>query len=73
LRRLLIADAKEVMKKLLKKVPTVSVLHPLDRIRSVLTVMTKYNLYTAAVVDDQKKLVGVVTIDDVMRHLFPEA
>ena len=35
--------------------------------------MTRYNLFTAAVVDKEKKLVGVVTIDDVMRQLFPTA
>lgn len=73
LRRLLIADPKDTMKKLLKKIPSISCLNPLDRVRSILNVMTKYNLYTAAVVDDQNKLVGVVTIDDVMRYLFPEA
>jgi Mg/Co/Ni transporter MgtE len=35
--------------------------------------MTKYNLYTAAVLDKGKKLAGVVTIDDVMRLLAPTA
>lgn len=73
MRRLLVAEEGENMKKLLKKIPPISSLHPLDRINHIIRIMTKYNLFTAAVVDDEKKLVGVVTIDDVMRHLFPEA
>ena len=39
----------------------------------IVKVMTKYNLYTAAVLDKDKNLLGVVTIDDVMRQLYPSA
>jgi len=73
LRRLLIADPKSLMDGLLKKISKISTLEPGFNIRKVIRIMTKYNLYTAAVLDKEKKLVGVVTIDDVMRHLFPEA
>lgn len=73
LRRLLIADPNNPMDNLLKKISKISTLEPDFSVRKVIRIMTKYNLYTAAVVDKEKKLVGVVTIDDVMRHLFPEA
>jgi len=71
LRRILLADKEEVMGKIAKDFPDYSTLKPNDKIRKVIKLMTKYNLYTAAVVDKDKKLLGVVTIDDVMRSLAP--
>ena len=73
LRRLLIADPLTEINKLTKAIPLVSTLRPNDKFRKIIRVMTKYNLYAAAVIDLSGKLVGVVTIDDVMRHLFPNA
>ncbi len=73
MRWLLLSDHKKTMKDLLKNVTFSSVLHPHDKIEKVIEVMTKYDLYTAAVVDKKFKLMGVVCIDDVMRHLFPHA
>jgi Mg/Co/Ni transporter MgtE len=35
--------------------------------------MTKYDLNSVAVVDDENKFLGVVTVDDVMRVLVPNA
>jgi Mg/Co/Ni transporter MgtE len=48
-------------------------LRPTDKMRRVIKLMTKYNLYSAAVVDKNLKLAGIVTVDDVMRQLFPNA
>ena len=73
LRRLLLAGKDEQMKNLAKDFPSYSTLKPNDRIQKVIRLMTKYNLYTGAVLDKEKKLVGVVTIDDVMRLLAPSA
>lgn len=73
LRRLLLAGKEELMKNLAKDFPSYSTLKPNDRIQKVIRLMTKYNLYTAAVLDKDKRLVGVVTIDDVMRLLAPSA
>jgi len=42
-------------------------------VEDVMKVMTKYDLYTAAVLDKEQRMLGVVTIDDVMRHLVPQA
>lgn len=73
LRRLLLAETDMTMQQLLKTLTKASTLKPGDRIEKVIQVMTKYNLFSAAVVDQEGKLAGVVTIDDVMRYLFPNA
>ena len=53
--------------------PHTSVLNVDQDIEEVIKVMTKYDLYTAAVLDKDHRMLGVVTIDDVMRHLAPQA
>lgn len=73
LRRLMVANMETPLKKLAKSFRAPAILKPNDKIQKIIKLMTRYNLYTAAVVDKQKKLVGVVTIDDVMRQLFPTA
>lgn len=73
MRRLLLADKKKLMRHMAKEFPIHSTLKPGDRLSKIVRLMTKYNLYTAAVLDKEKKLVGVVTIDDVMRTLAPSA
>lgn len=72
-RRLLLAKPDALMADLAKQFPKHSSLKPGDKIEKIIKLMTKYNLYTAAVLDKDKKLAGVVTIDDVMRQLFPTA
>jgi len=47
--------------------------HPDKIITEVAKKMTKYNLLSLAVVDHHKKLLGVVTVDDVLRYYVPEA
>ena len=73
LRRLLLAKPEEKIFHLAKEFASHSTLRPHDHVPKIIKLMTKYNLYTAAVVDREKKLVGVVTIDDVMRVLAPRA
>lgn len=73
MRRLLLAPPETPMKKLAKQLPNNSSLKPHDGIKKIIKLMTKYNLYTAAVLDKDKNLLGVVTIDDVMRQLYPTA
>jgi len=73
MRRLLLADKSGLIGKMAKDFPVHSTLRPHDKIPRVIKLMTKYNLYTAAVIDKEKKLLGVVTIDDVMRLLAPSA
>ncbi|MEK9165335.1 MAG: CBS domain-containing protein [Patescibacteria group bacterium] len=73
LRWLLISPSEIKIKKLLKKYPTYSLLRPNQRIPEIVNMMTKYNLFTAAVVDKKNKLLGMVGVDDVMRCLAPNA
>jgi Mg/Co/Ni transporter MgtE len=35
--------------------------------------MTKYNLLSIAVLDSRRVLLGIVTVDDIMRRLVPDA
>ncbi|HOX61091.1 MAG TPA: CBS domain-containing protein [Candidatus Magasanikbacteria bacterium] len=73
LRWIIVSPGKTKMGELIKKIPRGSHIHPDDEVDHIMKVMTKYDLYTAAVVDDENNLVGIVTIDDVMRHLVPNA
>ncbi|MEK9133208.1 MAG: CBS domain-containing protein [Patescibacteria group bacterium] len=74
LRNLIVAaktqSIKEIMRKPNKKLPTIHV----DQTFEYLTrLMTKYNLLSVAVLDKDRKLIGVVTVDDIMRRLVPTA
>ena len=73
IRRLLLADKSTVLSSMAKKFPDHSFLKPHFKMDEIIELMTKYNLYTALVLDKDKKLLGIVTIDDVMRQLFPTA
>lgn len=73
LRRLLVADPNQKLRDLLKISRKVSTLKPDFSMDEIMEVMTRYNLYSAAVLDNKRHLVGVVTIDDIMRQLKPYA
>lgn len=73
LRRLLTAKNNQTLGVLLKQLHPISTLKPDFSVRDIVRVMTKYNLYTAAVINQYDHLLGVVTIDDVMRCLHPDA
>lgn len=72
-RTLLVADPTQTLKQLMKPLPKRSTLRPRHSLKEVVRIMTKYDLFTAAVLDKDRKLAGVVTIDDVMRQLAPNA
>lgn len=73
LRSLLLSDRDVYINKLAKPNEYLTTLHPDDSLDIVVNKMTKYNLYTAAVVDAERKMLGMVSIDDVMRCLAPKA
>jgi Mg/Co/Ni transporter MgtE len=56
-----------------KRIPHKSLLKSEYPVEKVIDIMTKYDLNMAAVVDEKNKMLGVVTIDDVMRHMVPKA
>lgn len=73
LRRLLLADKNTTMKEMIKigkKLPTAKVDHKLLEVASLIT---KYNLYSVAVLDDKDHLLGIITVDDIMRRFVPKA
>lgn len=73
LRNLIISNANKKLREFLKGSSFSGVLHPNHKMEKIIEIMTKYDLYTVAVIDDKKKLLGIVSIDDIMRHLFPHS
>src|SRR6266704_5983984 len=71
LRRLLLADPRSLLLGLLEE-DVVSVNATMDR-EEVARVVAKYDLVTVPVVDDQNRLVGTITVDDVMDVVQEEA
>jgi len=71
IRRLLLADPRSLLLGLLEE-DVVSVNATMDR-EEVARVVAKYDLVTVPVVDDQNRLVGTITVDDVMDVVQEEA
>ena len=72
-RRLLVAQPEMQLKNIMKKGEHLPVLHPSQSLKHVTNLMTKYDLNSVAVVDENDKFLGIVTVDDVMRVLVPNA
>ncbi len=74
LRRLLIAKKEEKIGDIMKKAKRLRVAMVGEELLKIASRMTKYNLFSIAVVDKKGgKLLGVVTVDDIMRHFVPHA
>lgn len=71
LQRIVLAPTTEKLSNLTAK-PLVFV-HEHDKQNKVAEVMDKYNLYTLAVTDDQQRLKGIITADDVITLLREQA
>lgn len=71
-RRLLVSEANQTMKELASG-DNKATASPDQGILEIATLMTKYNLTSVAVLDENKKMLGVITVDDVMRHFVPHA
>jgi len=72
LRRLLLADARTLILGILEEEDVVSVNATMDK-EEVARVVAKYDLVTVPVVDGQNRLVGTITVDDVMDVVQEEA
>ncbi|MEK7681138.1 MAG: CBS domain-containing protein [Patescibacteria group bacterium] len=72
MRKLLISGREVTMGGLVdvKSMPTATADQDVSRVASI---MTKYNLLSVAVLDKDGKLLGVITVDDIMRHFVPHA
>ncbi|MBI5222491.1 MAG: magnesium transporter [Candidatus Magasanikbacteria bacterium] len=73
LRRLIIASPGQKIKEVMKRTKRTPVVNVEQSVAEVANVMTKYNLLSVAVVDNNRKLLGIVTVDDIMRCLMPKA
>lgn len=73
LRWLVISSPDMKVKEILKHYSPPQPLRPNQKVKDTATIMTKYNLLTAPVLDSKHRLMGIVTIDDVMSHLVPKA
>lgn len=73
IRSLIIADKNKKLKDIMRKEKRIEVAREHDDIDAVATAMTKYNLLSVAVIDKKRKLLGVVTVDDIMRSFLPKA
>lgn len=72
-RRLLISDKNQIMEKIMRSALKMPVATVNQDVLEVASLMTKYNLMSIAVVDQNQKLLGVITVDDLMRHFVPHA
>ncbi len=71
IRTLLLAKAREKVASIMSRVvKTVKLSAGADDVASI---MTKYNLLSVAVVDNKKAVRGIITVDDVLRYLIPDA
>ncbi len=73
LRRIIVADPKQRIKEVMKRSRRTPVVNANQSVADIAAIMTKYNLLSVAVVDNNKKLLGIVTVDDIMRCLVPKA
>ena len=73
MRKLLLEKEDAKMKDIHKPLSSISVLDIDDKLDDIVELMTKYNLFTAAVISQSGKMKGLVSIDDVMRELKPNA
>lgn len=73
LRGLIVADKDKKLKDLIDAENLIPSVKVGQDVLPVASLMTKYNLLSVAVLDDDNKLLGVVTVDDIMRHFVPHA
>ncbi len=71
-RSLICNDPKTRIRDICKQIPTQSLLQIEQPVEEIIAIMTKYNLYNAAVGDEKGKMIGLVAIDDVLRYLYPD-
>lgn len=71
IRTLLLANPKQKVSEVMSKV--VKTLRIQTKFEDIAKFMTKYDLLSMAVVDKKKVIRGIVTVDDILRVLIPDA
>lgn len=72
-RTLIVSNPGQTMEQIMRKRAKFTTVNVNQDLKTVATLMTKYNLMSVAVVDKDDKLLGIVTVDDIMRRLLPNA
>src|SRR3974377_2113896 len=70
LRELLMADPDAHLRDLMQT--RIISVHPQDSDREVAEEVNKYNLLAIPVVDEAKRMLGIITVDDVLEVLIPD-
>lgn len=73
MRSLIVYPLAQKLRQIMKKIRVHQTVHVDADIETVAKIMTRYNLHTVAVLDNDRKLLGLVTVDDILRHLMPRA
>lgn len=73
LRSLIVAEPNVILNTIMKLAETTATVTVDDSLTEVAEVMTKYNLMSIAVLETDGKLLGVITVDDIMRNFLPHA
>jgi len=71
IRTLLLAKHRQKIADIMAKVYRTVRVH--TKAEEVAKVMTKYNLMSIAVIDKNKVIRGIITVDDILRYLVPDA
>jgi CBS domain-containing protein len=67
IRQLLLAEPRDRLQDIMER--DVVIVHPDDTRERVAEVVEKYNLLAVPVIDEESKLLGIVTVDDVLTHI----
>lgn len=73
LRTLIISNPETTLSKLIAKDQKLKTVCVDQSLTEVAKLMTKYNLVSVAVLDQDEKMAGIITVDDIMRRFVPNA
>ncbi len=73
LRSLIVYPPAQKLRQIMKKIRSHQTVNVNSNIELIAKIMTRYNLHTVAVLDDNQKILGLVTVDDILRRLIPKA
>jgi magnesium transporter len=73
MRALIVYPPAKKLRQIMKKIRTHQTVNVDSDIEYIAEIMTKYNLHTVAVLGDKKEILGLVTVDDILRHFMPKA
>lgn len=73
MRSLIVYPPAQKLRHVMKRIRAHQTVHVGADVDHIAKIMTKYNLNSVVVVDETSKLVGLVTVDDILRRFVPHA